>query len=169
MANTSTEARPRTFNPNLAGEHSDEARKAVNAAFEAMSTWRAETLCNSEKSSGGVIDKMPAAARALGWPEQIVDATRTQLQSITGLQIQMMDQMMDVWEEEIKSPSSAILSKLKSLSNIGPAGSWPTAASEMTALNPFQIYMHFAEQWQKAWTEATAFWSKPGLRPRSLT
>jgi hypothetical protein len=27
-----------------------------------------------------VIDKMAAAARALGWPEEIVDATRAQMQ-----------------------------------------------------------------------------------------
>jgi hypothetical protein len=41
---------------------------------------------------------MAAAARALGWPEQIVDVTRAQLQSITKMQIQLMDQMMDAWE-----------------------------------------------------------------------
>jgi hypothetical protein len=63
---------------------------------------------------------MAAAARALGWPEHIVDATRAQLQSITKMQIQMMDQMMDAWEEQIKSPNpmtvpSAMLSKLKVL------------------------------------------------------
>jgi hypothetical protein len=133
-----------------------------------MSTWRTETLTDSEKSSEKVIDKIAAAARALGWPEQIVDATRTQLQSITKLQVQMMDQMMDAWEEEIKSPnpSSAILSRLNSLSNPGAAESWPPA-SHMSPLNPFEIYMHFAGQWQKALREATALWSKPGLR--SLT
>jgi hypothetical protein len=77
---------------------------------------------------------------------------RTQLQGITKLQIQMIDQMMDAWEEEIKSPNpaSTMLSKLKSFSNFGPAGSWATTASEMTALNPFQICLQFAEQWQKA-------------------
>ena len=69
---------------------------------------------------------MAAAARALGWPEQIVDATRAQLQSITKMQIQMMDQLMDAWEEQIKSPNpltapSAMLSKLKSLPGV-PAG-----------------------------------------------
>ena len=81
-----------------------------------MSTWRTETLNNSEKSLERVIDKMAAAAQALGWPEQIADTTRAQMESITKMQIQMMDQMMDAWEEQIKSPSpsSAILSKLKS-------------------------------------------------------
>ena len=55
----------------------------VNAAFDAMSTWRTETVDNSEKNLEEVIEKMAAAARALGWPEQIVDATRSQIQSVT--------------------------------------------------------------------------------------
>src|SRR5438552_13316420 len=60
------------------------------------------------------------------------DATHAQLQSITKMQIQMIDQMMDIWEEQIKSPnpitaSSAMLSKLKSLPGAGPAGTWPNA------------------------------------------
>src|SRR5260370_17869950 len=43
------------------------------------------------------------------------------------MQIQMMDQMMDAGEEQIKSPNpmtapSAMLSKLKSLSGASPAG-----------------------------------------------
>jgi hypothetical protein len=71
-------------------------------------------------------------AETLGWPEQIVDATRAQLQSITKMQIQMMDQMMDAWEEQIRSPApmtvpSAILSGPKSSPSVSAAGSWPNA------------------------------------------
>ena len=111
----------------------------MNAVFDAMSTWRTEAVNNSEKNSERVIEKIAAAARALGWPEQIVDTTRTQLQSVTKMQIQTMDHMMDVWEEQIKSPnpSSAMLSKLTSLPDFGPTGSWPNAdASRLAALNP---------------------------------
>src|SRR5439155_21637947 len=98
---------------------SEEARHAVNAAFDAMSAWRIDTAKSNEKNSEQVIEKIAAAARALGWPEQIVDATRAQLQSITKMQIQMMDQLMDAWEEQIKSPNpSAMLSKLKSLPGV---------------------------------------------------
>jgi hypothetical protein len=88
MQNKFAGVNPRNFNSMSVPGLSDEARKAVNAAFDAMSTWRIET--NSEQ----VIEKLAAAARALGWPEQIVDATRAQLQSITKMQIQTMDQMM---------------------------------------------------------------------------
>ena len=145
MQNKYAEVTPRNFNPMWAPGLSDEARKAVNAAFDAMSTWRIETAKNSEKNSEQVIEKLAAAARALGWPEQIVDTTRTQMQSITKMQIQTMDHMMDAWEEQIKSPMtsspSAMLSKLKSLPGVSPAGSWPSA-NALAATNPSRVFRH---------------------------
>ena len=169
MQNESADVTPRNFNPMWAPRLSDEARKALNAAFDAMSAWRIETANNSEKNSEQVIEKMAAAARALGWPEQIVDTTRAQLQSITKMHIQMMDQMMDAWEEQIKSPNpmtgspSATLSQLKSLPGVSPAGNWPNANSSQTvAMNPMHFWIQLAEQWQKAWADAMAFWARAG-------
>jgi hypothetical protein len=153
-------AKSRDFNPMSVTGLSDEARQAVNAAFDAMSAWRIEVANSNEKNSEQVIKKMAAAARALGWPEQIVEATRTQLQSITKMQIQIIDQMMDIWQEQIKSPNpmtttSAMLSKLKSLPGASPAGTWPNAdAFAGAASNPMQFWVQFAEQWQKAWADA---------------
>jgi hypothetical protein len=106
MQNMFAEVTPRNFNPMAAAGLSDDARKAVNAAFDAMSAWRIETAKNSEKNIEQVIEKMAAAARALGWPEEIVEATRAQMQSITKMQIQVMDHVMDAWEEQLKAPSS---------------------------------------------------------------
>src|SRR6516162_9148637 len=167
MENKYAEVNPRNFNPTWAPRLSDEARKAVNDAFDAMSAWRIEAAKNNERNSEQVIEKLAAAARALGWPEQIVDATRAQMQGITKMQIQTMDQMMDAWEEQIRSPNpmagspSAMLSKLTSLAGAGPAGSWPSA-SALGATNPMEFWMQWAEQWQKAWTDAMALWSKAG-------
>jgi hypothetical protein len=48
MQNKYTGVTPRNFNPMSAPGLSDEARKAVNAAFDAMSTWRIETVNNNE-------------------------------------------------------------------------------------------------------------------------
>ena len=161
MPSKLTDVTSRNFNPKLAAGLSDEARKAVNAAFAAMSTWRTEAVDNFEI----VIDKMAAAARALGWPQQIVDATRAQMQDVIKMQIQTMDRMMDAWEEQIKSPSSstAILSKLQSVSSFSPAGSWPSAAvAQMAAFNPFGVYMQIAQQWQKTWADAMGVWAKAG-------
>ena len=153
-------AKSRDFNPMSVTGLSEEARQALNAAFDAISAWRIEIANSNEKSSEQVIEKMAAAARTLGWPEQIVDAIRAQLQSITKMQIQMIDQMMDIWEEQIKSPnpmtaSSAMLSKLKSLPGASPAGTWLNAeAFAGGAMNPMQFWVKVAEQWQKAWTDA---------------
>ena len=140
----------RKFDPMAVPGLSSEARAAVNAAFDAMSTWRTETAQNSEKNLEQVIEKMAGAARALGWPEQIVDATRSQMQTVTKMQIQTMDQMMDAWEEQIKSPNpSAMLSKLKSMSGFSPAGTWPNV-TDMSAMNPMQFFVQLSQQWQKA-------------------
>jgi hypothetical protein len=152
-------AKPRNFNSMSVPGLSDEARQAVNAAFDAMSAWRIDAAKSNEKNSQQLIEKLAAAAQALGWPEQIVDATRAQIQSITKMQIQMMDRMMDVWEEQIKSPnpmtaSSEMLSKLKSLPGV-PTGTWPNAKALAGAtMNPMQLWVQWAEQCQKAWADA---------------
>ena len=90
-ARSGVSAKPRNFNLMSVPGLSDEARQAVNAAFDAMSAWRIDTAKSNEKNSEQLIEKMAEAARALGWPEQIVDGTREQLQSITKMQIQMME------------------------------------------------------------------------------
>jgi hypothetical protein len=96
----------RSFDPMAVPGLSNEARNAVNAAFDAMSTWRTETVNNNEKNLEQVIEKMAAAARALGWPEQIVDATRSQMQSVTKTQIHTMDQMCLGGANQISEPVS---------------------------------------------------------------
>ena len=148
----------RNFDQMSTPKLSDDARKAVNAAFEAMSTWREQIV--NEKKSEQVIEKMAEAARKLGWPEQIVDATRMQMEAITKMQIQTMDHMMDTWEAQIKSPnsSSTMLSKLTSLPNFGPVGS-NSGNPQMAALNGFElykVYMQTVQQWQKAWVDLMA-------------
>src|SRR5256885_9981684 len=134
---------------------SSRAQDAVNAALEAMSDWRGEVADNSEKNIKRVINKMAAAAAELGWPEQIVDTARTQLQNLTEMQIKTMDQMMDAWEEQLKLPNaspSAMLNKLKSTA--GSTGSWPAAdAFQVGVTTPLQLWMTFAGQWQKAWAD----------------
>src|SRR4029450_7630530 len=83
MQSKHAEPPARSFDAMSAIGLSEEARKAVNEAFDAMSTWRIETAKSSEENSEQVIEKMAAAARALGWPGEIVDVIRTQIQSIT--------------------------------------------------------------------------------------
>ena len=163
------EVEPRNFTPVSVPGLTNEAREAVNAALKTISIWRNEIADTNEKNGKRVIEKMAAAAAALGWPEQIVDTARVQIQSIAAMQIKTMDHMMDAWEEQIKLPNpmtaspSTMLSKLKSLPGFAPAGSWPgVAAFQNAAMNPLQFWMQFAEQWQKSLTDTLTFWSKVG-------
>ena len=169
MPSSFLEVEPRNFNPIPIPELSKEAREAVNAALKSMSEWRNEIADISEKDGNRVIEKMAAAAAALGWPQQIVDTARTQMQSIAQMQIKTMDHMMDAWEEQIKLPNpmtaspSAMVSKLQSLPGFAPAVSWPSVeVFQKAAMNPLQFWMQFAEQCQKSWADTMTFWSKAG-------
>jgi hypothetical protein len=67
-----------------------------------------------------------------------------------------------ITEPDDGSPS-AMLSKLESLPGVSPAGVWPNAnAWQTAAMNPMQFWIQLAEQWQKAWADAIAFWAKAG-------
>ena len=169
MPGSFLEVEPRSFNPMSVPGLTNEVREAVNAALKAMSTWRNEIADTNEKNGKRVIEKIVAAAAALGWPEQIVDMARTQMQSITEMQTKTIDHMMDAWEEQLKLPNpmsaspSALLSKLKSFPAFGSAGSWPGAdAFQMAAMNPLRFWTQFAEQWQKSWAETMTAWTKAG-------
>jgi hypothetical protein len=38
-------------------------------------------------------------------------------------------------------------------------------ALKIAAMNPFQFWMQFTEQWQKASADAMTFWAKAGRSP----
>jgi hypothetical protein len=166
MTSNPGEAKARAFSPITVPGLTDEARDAVNAALKAMSTWRNEVVDAGGKNGKRVIEKIAAAAAALGWPEQIVEAARTQMQTMADMQIKTMDQMMDAWEEQLKLPNpmsastSEMLSRLSSLPGFGHPPS--AEAFQQAAANPMQFWMQFAEQWQKTWADTLSVWSKAG-------
>src|SRR5262245_35535378 len=156
---------PRSFTPISIPGLPNRAREAVNAAFDALSTWRNETADASERNGKEVVKKLAEAAKALGWPEQVVDTVRTQMQSVTDLQIKTMDQIMDVWEQQLKlpNPTSAwttdMLSKLKSAPGLG----LPVPGDgHLQMPNPMQVWLEFVQQSQKSWADAMTTWSKAG-------
>jgi hypothetical protein len=159
---------PRSFTPISIPGLSNKARQAVDAALDAMSTWRNETADASEKNSKQVVEKLAEAAKALGWPEQVVDTVRAQMQSVADIQIKTMDQIMDVWEEQLKLPdpanasTSAMLSKLKLPLGLGSAG---PGIGNLQLMNPMQVWLEFLQQSQKSWADAMAAWSIAG-KPR---
>jgi hypothetical protein len=156
---------PRHFDLSSIPGLSQKARSAVNSAFEAMSAWRSDLAESNEKNIKRVIEKMAAAAAELGWPQEVIDTARTQMQNLTGAQIKAMDHIMDAWEELLKQQNSSALSAatqtFKSSRNSGWPGSWPSSdAFQMGATNPVQLWMQIAEQWQKSWTDMLTVWTK---------
>ena len=138
---------------------SSKAREAVTSVFEAMTAWQTETVKVGEKNSKQVFDKMATAAAALGWPEQIVDAARAQIQGVGDMQAKTMEHMRHAWEEQLKNPTAAspeaILSKLKSMPDFGSASSLPNAeALQAAATAPLALWMEFGKQWQKFWLDS---------------
>ena len=72
----------------------EEARRAMGAAFDALNDWRNEMASANERYSARVFDQMSTATRAMGWPEEMVGATRQQLQNASRMQLQMMEQAL---------------------------------------------------------------------------
>jgi ribonuclease D len=152
-----SEFKLRNFNPLSAPALTKETQERANAALKALSAWRNEIADTNQRNGKKVIEQMAAAAAALGWPEQVVNAARTQLESIADMQIKTMDQLTDAWEEQLKLPNpmtaspSAMLSKMKSVPGLG---------SIQSATNPVEFWMQFAEQWQRTWGDAMGSWSR---------
>lgn len=158
-------------NPSYMGkEMNDEARRAINTAFDALNDWRNEMAAANERYSAKVFDQMSNATRAMGMPEEVVSATRQQLQNASRMQLQMMDQVMDAWKQQMRDPSSAMQMSdfmkgmpdfTKSFGDMGAMGGLGGMS-----MAPFQMWMQAAEMWQKNWASAMSFWTKG---PQGLT
>lgn len=132
------------------------AREAVNAFFDALSAWRDDVAASTERYSETVLDKMVAATTAMGWPKELVEASRTHLGQASKMQMQMIDQVMDAWQAQVKSPMpSQFLAQLRPFSGIGLGPS-----SAMSGLAPFQFWMEAAEMWQRNWASTFSMWSR---------
>jgi hypothetical protein len=167
MANSPFEANP-AFT-----KLGEDARKSVVQAFEAMSKWRSELANMTEKNSDAVFDKMSEAAEALGWPTDFVELSRKQMQNASKLQLQAVDQVMDVWEKQVKSIGTpGQFPNFPAFPGFGgapgrpggftggmPGGMFPGMPDfGASAANPIQFWMQAAEMWQKGWQQAMSTW-----------
>lgn len=166
---------PNFFNPAAFNALGEEQRKAMTAAFDAMSNWRQELNSMQEKNSAAVFDKMSSAAKSLGWPSEFVDLTRQQIQSVTKMQTQAIEQVMDVWEKQAtgaasagakmelpKFPSFPGMPTFPGMPSFGgtPGGSMFPGMPDMgTPMMPLQLWMQAAEMWQKSFQQAMESWT----------
>lgn len=146
-------------NPNFT-KLTEDSRKAVTQAFEAMSDWRSQMSDLGEKNSTAVFDKMAEAAKSLGWPTEFVEISRRQVASATQMQTQIVDQVMNVWEQQLTNPGQPLTMPKFSAGAGNPFGSIPGFGDlSSTPMMPVQLWMQAAEMWQKAWQDSMSNWS----------
>jgi cellobiose-specific phosphotransferase system component IIA len=96
--------------------HSSDAREAVTSAFEALEKWRDEAFAVNERHLTKALDLVAGSQRALGWPDHVATATREYLLKASKIQTQMISQVMDAWEKQLKSSATPRLSLRRSSS-----------------------------------------------------
>ena len=134
-----------------------EAREAIKAVFEALSEWRDEVGSTTERHGEMVLDKMAAAARALGWPKELVDASHKHLTQASKAQMHLIEQLMQAWEKQLTSPTSdQFMAQLRTLPSMG-LGATPST--------PLDFWMQAAEMWQRNWESAMSMWTSGSSRP----
>jgi hypothetical protein len=145
---------------------SEEVRNALTSAFEAMCDWRQDAANQAERHGNKVFDKMGAAAKAMGWPAELVDMTRQQMQQASKMQLQVLDQVMDAWEAQVKNPGAGLSAGSGGASpfqfpNFGGMPGMP----QMPGMDfgnvptaPLQFWMQAADMWQKSWQQALSSW-----------
>ncbi len=137
-----------------------EAREAIEAVFDALSAWRDEVGASTERYSETVLDKMAAAARALGWPKELVEASHKHLVQASKMQMHVIDQLMDAWQKQLTSPmADPFMAQLRTLPGAG-FGLTPETMS-----NPLGFWMQAAEMWQRNWESALSMWTSGSSRP----
>jgi hypothetical protein len=137
---------------NIAGM-SKEVRDRVIAAFNALSNWRDEIETVNERCVGKVLDQTSAVARSMGWPDETVKTTREYLQHTAKVQTQLIDQLIEGWKQQLKSPIApmaiprSLLGQTTGLSASTMAGAMPN----FDAFAPWKIWFQAAEFWQRTW------------------
>jgi hypothetical protein len=89
----------------------------------------------------------------MGWPDQAIRATREHLENASKMQTQVIDQIMDGWKRQLKSPTAPtstprfFTDQMSQMSGGTTAGSMP----EFNPLAPWTFWWQAAEMWQRTW------------------
>jgi hypothetical protein len=137
-----------------------EMRDRVGAAFDALSNWRDEIEIANERCLGKVLDQTSAVARSMGWPEEAIKTTQDYLKRTSKAQTQLIDQLMEGWKHQLKSPVAPMGIPRLGGPISGPYATTMTGAmSDLNAFAPWTIWLHAVELWQRTWI--------PGSQTRS--
>ena len=130
-----------------------EMRDRVVAAFDELSNWRDEIETANERCLGKVLDQTSAVARSMGWPDEAVKTTRECLQQTAKVQTQLIDQLMEGWKQQLKSPLApiAIPPGLPGQTTEAFATKMAGAMKDFDAFAPWKMWLQAAEMWQQTW------------------
>jgi hypothetical protein len=135
-----------------------DARAAIEAVFDALTEWRDEIGASTERYSDTVLAKMADAARALGWPKELVDASHKHFVQASKAQMQTMDQLMDAWKKQLTAPGvDQFMAQLRGF----PGASF----GAIPGSSPLDLWMQAAEAWQRNWQSALSMWTSGSSRP----
>ncbi|HEX5998352.1 MAG TPA: hypothetical protein VFZ16_02970 [Hyphomicrobiaceae bacterium] len=145
--------------------HDSDARKALTSAFEALDKWREELITINERHLTKTLDLVASSQRSLGLPDHFTTATRDYLLKASKIQTQMIGQVIDAWEKQLKSSAyPGALPEAFQFQMPGPPRSTsrdpgpdtlPLRELAMAApLTPFMLWMQAAEMWQRSWAQA---------------
>ena len=137
---------------NIAGMTKEMGDRVV-AAFDALSNWRDEIETANEHCLGKVLDHTSAVARSMGWPDEAVKTTREYLQHTAKAQTQLIDQLMEGWKQQLKSPIAPMaIPRGLTRQTSGPSASTMAGAMpDFDAFAPWKIWLQAAEMWQRTW------------------
>ena len=135
-----------------------EMRDRVMAAFDELSNWRDEIETANERCLGKVLDQTSAVARSMGWPDEAVKTTREYLQQTAKVQTQLIDQLIEGWKQQLKSPLApiAIPPGLPGQASEAFTTKMAGAMKDFDALAPWKMWLQAAEMWQRTWMPEVA-------------
>lgn len=143
-----------------------DARPAATAALQSLSKWHDEVVAANERCLTDVLEQTAAAARAMGWPEHVINATRDQLLNASQLQTQAIDQLSALWKKQLESSASpmpvarSLFDPMQRL----PSSNYPGSMPEMFGIagqpfGPLLLWVQTAEMLQRNWIQAMSFWA----------
>ena len=129
-----------------------EVREGIVAAFDALSNWRDEIETANERCLGKVMDQTSAVARSMGWPDQAVRTAREYLENTSKMQVEMFDQIVDGWKQQLKSATSPMaIPRSFAAAQTSKGSGMPTAMPEFSPFAPWAFWLQAAEMWQRTW------------------
>ena len=149
---------------------------AVNLALAVIKAVRAVAFCVEVAVAAVCVKVVPSMLIEIDVPaaelfetDNLVDATRQQMQQASKIQLHMLDQIMDTWQQQINNPQ-AMMNPAEFMKNMQQwpgmqmtdnpftSNAFPSMGSMPTG-NPMEFWMQAADMWQKSWTSAMEMWT----------